>query len=452
MKKQPSSGDSIWPCASSCRMRSHAAALVLVFLSACGGCRATDAERAARERAEIEERIRDSMTLVPYRAFKLTLRANGEPNAPEQIALLWKALSETRALPGKSLTDEEARRAAQSYLDLFIAFYEARKTLQKRDEDEFPLLWSKWLPDQPPFLPGYDAGQEHAILASVWLILDNADRGNRLPASDLVFYELSRATPQPSWPPALRVAVQAKRGLSFCGAGYHYAAEEELNAFLSEVEVLPARDLPALQGRTREQSREMLLAAGYFLRAWNRMGLERERAAEDDIERGLRSLEKLGVENELTWWGWAFIHFRRERYEESAKYLDRLADSPYLGERERQEVRASAEEMRQHGDSLPIFLQARASVILAQALIARAGGLENILVTVLGPEQAKQVYAPIVWMDRVYQGVGELTPEKVAHEAGGTLDKVREVGGKGLDALKQRLGGGEGVTTESGLR
>jgi|GEM_PF-1483474 len=436
---------------SSHRVRTSAAALVLVFLGACNGCRATDAERAARERAEIEKRIRDSTALLPYRAFKLTVRANGEPDAPEEIELLWKTLEETRTLPEKPLTDEQALRAARSYLDLGIAFYKARKLLQKRDEDEFPLLWTKWMPDQPPLLPGYDAGQEHAFLASTWLLFDLADRSNRLPASDLVFYELARATPQPSWPPGLRVAAQASRGVSFCGAGYHYAAEEELTAFLSETEALPVEGFPAFQGTTREQSRETILATGYFLRAWNRMGLERERAAEDDIERGLHSLEKLGVENELVWWGWAFLHFRRENYDESAKYLGKLADSPYLGERERQEVRASAEAMRQHGDKLPIFLQARAAVILGQALVARAGGLEPILVTVLGAERAKQVYGPIAWMDRVRQGVGQLDPAKVVRdEADVTLDKVREAGGKGMDALKQRLGGGAKSTAESG--
>lgn len=432
------------------RLRVWAAALTLVLLSACGGCRATDAERAARERAEIEQRVRDSFSLVPYRALKLTLRANGEPNAPEEVALLWKAVAETRALPDKPLTDEETLRAAKSYVDLGIAFYKARKTLQHRDEDEFPLLWTKLVPGLPVLLPGYDAGQEHALLASVWLVLDNADRGNRVPATELVFYELSRATPQPSWPAGMRTAIRGARGISFCGAGYHYAAEEELNAFLAETEALPTEDLPTIRGATGEQARESLLASGYFLRAWNRMGLKRERAAEDDIERGLRSLEKLGVENELTWWGWAFIHFRRERYEESAKYLDKLAASPYLGEKEQREVRASADEMRRHGDSVPIFLQARATLILGQALIARAGGLEHILVTVLGPEKAKEVYAPIAWMDRMRQGMGALTPEKLAREAGGTLDKAREVGGKGLDALKQKLGGGSEGTAESG--
>ncbi|QSQ26124.1 hypothetical protein JY651_14850 [Pyxidicoccus parkwayensis] len=427
-----------------------AAVLSLVLLSVLAGCRKTDAERAAEERAEIEKKIRDSYALVPYRAIKLTYRAEGQPNAPEEIAALWKAVEETRALPEKPATAEESRRVAKLYLDLGIAFYKAKKTLEKRDEDEFPLLWNRFMPETPGPLSGYDAGQEHAILAAVWVVLDQADRSDRVPATDVVFYELARAVPQPSWPAGLRVGVQGGRGLAFCGAGYHYAAEEELNAYLSGIEALSPDSFTPMPHATAVEEREALLAAGYFVRAWNRMGLKRERAAEDDIERGLQSLEKLGVENELTWWGWAFIHFRRERYEESAKFLDKLAASPFISATAREEIHASAEEMRKHGKKLPIFLQARAALILTEALVARAGGLENILVVVLGPERGKQVYEPIAWMDRVRRGVGSVSMDSVKKGAGDTLNAAKDMGGKGLEALKKKLGGGADSTAESG--
>lgn len=428
----------------------RATALVLVLLSACGGCRKTDAERAAEERAEMEQKIRDSNALVPYRALKLTMRAEGEPNAPEEVAALWKTLEATKHLPEKAVTAEDTQRIAKAYLDLGIAFYKAKKTLQKRDEDEFPLLWRKFNPNEALPMEGYDIGQEHGALALVWLLSAHIDRGNRLPVTELVFYELSRSTPSPSWPPLMRATLRGARGVSFCEAKYHYAAEEELNAFLAETEALSAKDFPPLRHSAPERSREAMLATGHFLRAWNRMGLKRERQAEDDIESGLRSLEKLGIENELTWWSWAFIHYRRERYEESAKYLDKLAASPYVGEAQREEISESAGEMRRHGDKVPIFLQARAALILGQALLARAGGLESVLITLLGPEKGKEVYAPIAWMGRVHEGVGALSAEALAHEAAGTLEKAREAGGKGLDALRQKLGGGSDTTAESG--
>ncbi|RKH77307.1 hypothetical protein D7Y21_37490, partial [Corallococcus sp. AB045] len=248
-----------------------------------------------------------------------------------------------------------------------------------------------------------------------------------------------KETPRLACTAPLRAAVQASRGVSFCQAGYHYAAEEELTGFLTETERLPPEAFPAIQQGTPAQSREAVLAAGHFLRAWNRMGLKRERAAEDDIEQGLRSLQTLGVENELTWWGWAFIHTRRGRYEEAAASLDKLAASPYLEETERREVHDSAESLRKHGDSLPLFQQTRATVLLGRTLLARAGGLEHVLTVLLGPARARQLYAPLVWMDRVRQRTARLSPEQVAQGAGQTLDHAREAGNRGWKALQERL-------------
>ncbi|MFB1481684.1 hypothetical protein [Corallococcus sp. RDP092CA] len=418
------------------------AAVLLVGLTACGGCQKTDAERAAKERAEIDQRLRDSIALVPYRALKLTVRAGDDPMAPAEVALLWKALAETRGWPDEPTNDEVARTMARTYLDLGIALYKTRKTLQTRDEDDFPLLWTRWAPGASLPLSGYDAGQEHAFLAAVLLALDIAEKSGRVPATELVFYELSRATPSSTWPAPLRAAVQASRGVAFCQEGYHYAAEEELTGFITETEHLPPEAFPPLQEGTPAQSREAMLATGHFLRAWNRMGLKRERAAEDDIEQGLRSLQALGVENELTWWGWAFIHTRRGHYEEAAASLDKLAASPYLEEAERREVHDSAEALRKHGDSLPLFQQTRATLLLGRTLLARAGGLEHVLTVLLGPARARQLYVPLVWMDRVRQRTTQLSPAQMAHGAGKKLDLAREAGARGWKALQEQLNKG----------
>jgi hypothetical protein len=430
--------------------------LALALLTACGSYRKTDAERAAEERAKIERRIRDSNTLVPYRALKLTLRAQGTGREPEEVAALWNLLEGTRALPDRETTPEEARRAGELYLKLALSFYDAKQLLREHDEDDYPLLWTKLRlasrETPTPLPPGYDNGMEHLLVGVMLVALDTADQGNRLPMTDLTLYEFSRATPRPEWPAVPRTASRASRGLSFMEGRYHYAAEEELTAYLREVEALSDEELNLLRdrGTTAAQEREGLLAMGYFLRAWNRMRLERDEQAAEDVERGLGSMEKLGVENELTWWGWALVHYRRERYAESAASLDMLARSPYLDEPTRQELQASANALRTHGESLPVFRQQRAAIILVRALVARAGGLEKILVTALGEERAKQVYEPLAWMDRVQRGVAEVqTGGDAVREAGGVLDKAREAGRQGLNTLKEKLGGA-GNSTRSG--
>lgn len=413
-----------------------------LLLSACGGCRKTDAERAAEERAKVEARIRDSYGLFPYRALKLTFRAKGEPGAPEEVERMWSLLLATQALPAKPATVEETRAAAAAYLALARGVYEAKQAMEKRDEDEFPLLWSKYAKGPPPF-DGYDAGQEHLLAGALWLAIDVADRGGRLPATEVELYEFSRAAPKPSWPAPLRVAVRAGRGLSFCESGYHYAAEEECTAYLAEVEALPpdAVALWASAQRTPEQGRELLRSIGHFLRAWNRMELKREDAAAEDIEAGLASLQKLGIENELTWWGWAYLHYRRGKYEEAAGDLEKLARSPYVSEPERREILEAAEGLRRSKDDLAVLARAKGLLLIGRALLARAGGLDRVVAAVLGEEAARRMRERIEWIDRVRANVGQLDPKAVAREAGGVLDKAREAGSRELESLKEKLGG-----------
>lgn len=414
----------------------RAAPCLFLLLAGCGACAKSDAERAAEERVAIEARIRDSNLLVPYRALKLTLRAQGEQDAPEAVGLLFSAFAETRGLPDREMTAGEARRAAESYLRLAIAFHRAKSSLRERDEDEYPFLWTRWL-KVPPLFPGYDAGQEHLLLGALWWLLDLADKGDRVPATEVALYELSRARPTPAWPAELRTFARGARGLSFCEAGYHYAAEEELSAYLAEVEGLSPAEarLFAARGASGGQSRDALLAIGHFSRAYNRLRLKREDAATTDLEAGLGALQRLGVENELTWWGWSFVHARRGRYEEAAQALERLAESAYVEDAMRPEIRASAAELRQHREKLPVFLEARAFLVLARALIARAGGTELLLAAVVGPELAEQIHAPLLWADRVRSKLAGVDAAEEA--AAGALEKVKGVGAKGLEALEK---------------
>ncbi|MDC0713749.1 hypothetical protein POL68_35105 [Stigmatella sp. ncwal1] len=424
------------------------AVLVLAVLPACGGCGKTDAERAAAERAEIEERIRDSNVLVPYRALKLTLRAEGTGREPEAVRALWQMLGETRNLPDKAATVEEARQTAEIFLRLGAAFYRAKQTLREHDEDDYPLFLTRARQASHPWgelsVPGYDGGMEHLFAGGLWTVLDTVDQGQRIPMTEAVLYEFSRATPGPDWPGVFRALSRAGRGVSFLQARYHYAAEEELTAYLAEVERLPVLPPPVSAGvETLLMEREMLRAAGHFLRAWNRMQLKRDEPAADDVEQGLKSLTVLGLENELTWWGMAFVHFQRGHYAQAAESLDRLALSPFVDEPTRMELRASAQALRTQDTRIPFLQQQRAAIPLVRALVARAGGLERMLVLVLGEARAEQVYAPIVWLDRVQQGLAASPADAVAREAGGLVGKAREAGSQGLDALKGKLGGGE---------
>jgi hypothetical protein len=290
-----------------------------------------------------------------------------------------------------------------------------------------------------PFPPPFDPQLEHLALAAFWFFVDAADRGHKVPGgTDFVFYELMRAEPRPYWPNDLRALALLLRGGSYCATDKHYAAEEELTAAITTLEGMTADELLGFgDAVSKEQSLHGERAAAYFLRAWNRMGLERDDAAADDLERGLKQLEALGIDNELTQWGWAFVHAQRERPIEAAVQLDRLSRSPYLDEKVRGELADAAADLRKSGKGIPLLLKTRAMVILAQALLARAGGFERVLEAVLGPEKAQQLMAPLRWLRRAR--------EQLAQSPAQVVEQGQQLGVKGLELLKDQVQGRRAV-------
>lgn len=385
----------------------------LTTVSGCSGCfskKKTDAELAAEERGKAKERIEKSIALVPYRSMKTMVRGHAAPETAE-LKPLWTLLVGTQKLAADA-------KPAQ-YVELAVALYQARDTLKRLDEDQFPLLWTVWV-GAPPVIGWYDAPAEHLALGTIWLILDAAAKQSSV--GDMVFYELSRAETNPAWPWPLRLVARGARGGSYLFATYYYAAEEELNGYLAELERLTPADraLLATSGHTGDQIFFQLRAAGHFLRAWNRIGLERDDPASEDVEAGLADLQKLGFDNELTQWGWAFVHYRHGRYAEAGADLEKLAQSPHLDAAQKAELLASAEGLKKKQKGLAIFRKARAATLLSGALIARLGGLQHLLELGLGPDSQK-IYAPLAWLDRLRTHVTHPADPK------STVDKLKSL-------------------------
>jgi hypothetical protein len=411
-------------------MRALTLAVVVLLISASCACR-TDAQRAKAERAAVEKELRESLALFPYRFIKLSLRSAKSPGRPAAIDGVLKLIEETQALPARPATAEEVAKEAALWARLAKATWDARETMMTSDEDDFPTLAANYL--REPLPPPYDAQLEHLVLAGFWFVVDAADKGHKVPGgTQYVFYELMRAEPQPAWPVEARWLALLLRGGSYCATERHYAAEEELTTALTELERGTPGELSGIGDRvSRVETFHGLRAAGYFLRAWNRMGLHRDDAAVDDVEKGLAELKALGIDNEVTQWGWAVVHAHRGRYPEAAAELERLAQSPNLDAETKRELAEAATELRAHGKGIPVLLQARAMVIIGQALLARAGGLENVLRTVLGDERAKELAAPLEWLAR--------TREKLGRSPGQVVEQGKALGAKGLELVKERL-------------
>lgn len=390
------------------------------------GCRRapTDAERARAERAKMRERLDRSYVLVPYRGLKTVVRAGGIANAPPEIAGLRDAVDATRAPDA----------GAESLLRLAKALHQARAALNAHDEDNYPPILAVVYPGALP-LP-WDAGVEHLALATLFESASAA--AHKAPIDDLVLYELSRVEAKESWPWGLRLAAAGERGIAFARAEYHYAAEEELTALIAEIDRTPAAERPAIARAfrcTEAQSVEALRGAAHLLRAWNRMDLGRQQAADEDVEAALAALRRAGIENEATWWAGAYVAWRHGKYGEAAAELRKLAASPHLDEAERREITAAADGLERTRNAV-VFGRARAGLLLGRALIARSGGVERLLGEALGPERTRAFTERVAWVERTASKLGDLDPRKLEDAARDVADKGR----KGLEAIKSKLG------------
>lgn len=378
------------------RRTSVLAALCLgaLLLSACRGCK-SDAERAEEEREAIRRRLKRSLTLTPYRAAKLALRASGHPNEPEALKAL-AALLET-ASETSSVSGSELLHRGKAVARLTHAFVLARKSLSDRDEDEFPLLYTVWTKEAPPLALGYDAGLEHLFISVFLTGLDVlSGGGDTLHLRDPAFYELSRAEPGVLWAPPFVWLARLARGLSFASTGHHYAAEEELTAYLGALAELEPMGLAVTFGPGVTDSSLYLLlrAAGHLGRAWNRSGLGRTAASNEDLQRGLEDLEGAGVENELTDWLWVVLHTRQQDFEAASARMEKLAAMPELEPEVRAAFQDVARELRDTR-KLPVYAETKAGVLVAHAMVRRGGGYENLLALFVGPERARAIMGPL---------------------------------------------------------
>ena len=194
-------------------------ALLAVLASGCNGCsrgtRKTDAERAAEERAKADEQWRGSLVLLPWRALKGAVRSKGAPNRPEIYVRFDAALAELSKPVGPDPEADSRARAALSAETLaYLVLHRAELTAH--DEDAFPRLANVWTHTAPPLpAPWYDDPAEHLFVALGVLLLDAADESDRVPARDIVSYELSRAPAREGWPAPLRLVGRYARGASY---------------------------------------------------------------------------------------------------------------------------------------------------------------------------------------------------------------------------------------------
>lgn len=399
--------------------------------------RPTDAERAAKERAEVREELNASYVVMPYRGLKTVIRGGAlEPPKPELVELV--------ALSDEIMTQLAALNAAGGQPDylaeasrigrLIAALYRAGSILSKEDEDRYPLMWQATKLGPLP-ATWYDAPAEHALVGTLDLLLHAAAR--KKPVLDWVYYEFDRAPAQPGWPAELRLLAQQGRGLMYMLGDKHYAAEEELTAYLTTLTGMSAAERAKMSSNLSdgERTHKGMSALGHLSRSLNRFALKRDPGGYDDLEAALKQIRALGIDNELTDWGELTLVLHRGDYARAGQLLEHLAQSPYLSEEERLEVRQCATSMQQLGGGFVLFGRDRAMLVLGRAVLARIGGIQTVLVALavlIGPERAALVARPVLLLWAT-GSVMSTDAEAKAHE---TVDKGRKLGKQGYDFLR----------------
>lgn len=380
--------------------------IIVALLILLPACHRTDSERAAQERAAYQKEIeKASGAVTPYRFIKIVARASKAQEPPQELEALAAQLRKLQELEAK---DESLLRDAEEVARMAVMLYEARKLLENRDEDAYPLLWTV-LGNDPVPGPWYDAGAEHLVLAALWEFVNMAPlTGKPMDSAKLhafAHYELARAVPGPAWSPEFRLQVSLVRGLLFYSKAYHFAADEELTRYIEGFKGIRPDQMSWLKVEECEQGYAMELSAGYFLRAGNRLQMGRDEAAADDFEEGLRLTKGITGENELTLWASAFVAFKRGRFMEAGQDLEKLAASPYLEPGTRERLLTEAKHLKGEEKGADAFRQVQIGAWIVRALVARAGGPERALAGLVGEEQARRLYRPVASLARVQQAV-----------------------------------------------
>lgn len=409
--------------------------------SGCTSCLPrSDAERAKEERQQVHDQLNSSLLVLPYRGMKTVTRASALQPPPPQIAEVIRLQNEA----SKALLIEQTDLVGQSQqiVALVSAMYRSGAILFREEEDRYPLLWQVAHAGPHP-AAWYDAPSEHLFVGLLDLFLYVA--GKQKPLIDWVYYELERAQPQPSWPQGMRLLAQQVRGLMFIAGEKHYAAEEELSGYLQTLLSMAPADIAQLevssQGKVSVSGADYhkgLRAAGHLTRSFNRFALKRDARGYEDLEAALGLIEQLGVHNELTDWAALSLALHKKDYTQAARHLDSLAQSPYLSDDERAEVKACAASMARLDEGFVLFGRQRALLTVSRAAFARIGGIKTVLATLailIGPDRTLQVTqtALVLW------SVGSVLAQDAESKSKEALEQGKELGHKGYELIQRQV-------------
>lgn len=425
-------------------MRFWRSALVsfLLLVTACGyfSCEAP----IERERRELMEAAESTETVL-YRGVKVSLRsvpvdADQAPRDASATKIRELTIRMLSKMSGQNAPDTaEAELSAADYVLLAKEFYALRKELRDADEDDYPTLLEQLVATSATksdavvvqTMTWYNPAWEHLVLALLLAGSQKAPQG-------FVIYELGQLDPAQLQAAEVRIFSRLVRSLAFLNYGWPYLADEELSAYLIDLQQNKAKILAfsrAFDATPVQWDDEQVFAqwhaSGVLLRGVARLqkGSDFEDPMLDDFDSFVTDADTMGLDDEGVWLISAYVGLKREDKQRAVTNLRKLAASDMFAQDEQRlfEEAADAAENRD-----------------PEAALKRVN--DKVLILKIVGAYALRVLAKVNWREQLAAseaGRGVLRAEtaigdEIAKIEGGfSKDELNELGRKVGDSARK---------------
>lgn len=273
-------------------------------------------------------------------------------NLGEQLSRIydWEAFLKDEPVATEPLS-------ASDFMELAGELYALSDNIKDINEDRYPTFIevvsnskSVLKKEALAIPPNWNNSKEHWLFALVMEM--------KLGFGSWKTYELDKVTPKNLGTTDFVVAAHIHRGIDFLRNEWFYLAESE---FTKTVNVLNGGSISLapktsemlaeefnLEGPAEEQFRYHARGITYLLRAFSKHQTEEEElliGALEDIEKAMEDFAKAGIDNELVWLAESYLYIRQEDSDRAINSLNKLAQSNYFSEKERDLINDAVEEL-----------------------------------------------------------------------------------------------------------
>ncbi len=320
--------------------------LLIVVSFGCSSKR-TDEEMRDEEQEKIDKKMKGPM-LNLYKGVKIGIRSitTDQTNPPQGVDL--SELKEVRTMAAQLIvtsTDTSKELGVMDYLKIMKDLSSLNDFVNRTDEDLFPTILEVTdgvTKTKLSSILSWNNTKEHLAL---YVLLE----GSRVLPASFPLYEITKSNPDELSNDELKILTYLAQSIAYLRLKSPYLSEHNCTKSMtlldadqitfqsnSEFKFFEGAQLPA-----KEANRLEYHAVSALMRAVSRFSMDDEdknELAYDDLELFMKDVEKLGVENELTWIVGSVVYTKKGDKEKALYNLTELRNSPLLSESEVKEM------------------------------------------------------------------------------------------------------------------